>query len=553
MQNKSGRNGLPPQKFRLSTAERVSDILKPDVLDDETRRQIVRDVMGVSSLVRDDRCSPDTSLLSGRHSPEGNYPAVLRKRVSGGDADCVSAMARRLKTLESQLYSYRMELKEKSDKLSLAEAKYEKEKARREEAESIVVELYDDKNELETQLLEMQKFLADYGLQWVGDGKKGNKKNGDKKKAIAGTEPEVNTQDKKNASSQSLSSVTPNSFELYGGEYINETPVLSRSPSQLHEKQEADDVVLESHFLRKSDAVSLEKGSSSFPLPVSMEVLKRHAKILSDHVGVKGVVTKGKRGGIKEREVVRIIVYKNGICVNGGIFRKFGCPLCDSVLKDIADGYYPYEFKQKYPDGFPIEIIDQTSVSAAETLNVIKSAANVKSLVSLQGEEAGGGYQTLSREDFLKRLPVSRVTPSGRIVSVKEEIAHLIGCHKNRGILRHVSGAERRTAGNESAVVAKNEDGGCSLQQPRRIKGLVAVLVRYPSGEEVALNLLPESTIAELRKELSLAVPGFSTMYDIRLSFPAVTYSDDSKTLKELGLATSCTLMVQPRTHHVKN
>lgn len=54
------------------------------------------------------------------------------------------------------------------------------------------------------------------------------------------------------------------------------------------------------------------------------------------------------------------MVYANGIVVNQGAFRPYGWPLCDAFLHDLIDGYYPYEFKDKYPDGFPVEVIDKT-------------------------------------------------------------------------------------------------------------------------------------------------------------------------------------------------
>lgn len=68
----------------------------------------------------------------------------------------------------------------------------------------------------------------------------------------------------------------------------------------------------------------------------------------------------GKSGAICDREVVHVVIYANGIVVNQGAFRPYGWPLCDAFLHDLADGYYPYEFKDKYPDGFPVEVIDKT-------------------------------------------------------------------------------------------------------------------------------------------------------------------------------------------------
>ncbi|RNF26874.1 uncharacterized protein Tco025E_00836 [Trypanosoma conorhini] len=525
----------PLQKFRLPAGQQLSNLLRPDVLDDEVRQRIVRDVMGaVATTTRDDRPSSGTPASLKRHSREGNYPASLRDRVSGGGGDLLGAMAQRLKTLEAQQKAYRMELKEKTEKLACAEANYKEEKAKREEAEAMVVELYDEKQELERLVGDMQKFLADYGLKWVGDRAEERSKNrgansrGYERVAFA-----------KGGSSPSSEPATSQSFELYAGDYSNQTPVLSPSPTP--RASGTDDAPTQKPLPVGRRTPS--KTNTAASLPVSIEVLQRNAKILSDHVGCRGVVTNGRQGGIKEFEVVRIVVYEDGICVNGGPFRPFGWPLCDAVVNDLAEGFYPYEFKQRFPDGFPIEVIDQTSVRCSKGKDAKKDDANVKDLRDLQD---GGGYQPVSREEFLKRLPATRITTNGRIVPVREAIANIIGRPSKAETVRHVSEAERRVTGGGSATEAESGDAAVS---PHRIRGLVAVLVRFPSGVKVTLQLSPESTIADLRHELKSAVPSFTAAYDVRLSFPAVTYTDDAKTLRELGLLTSCTLMIQPRTH----
>ncbi|ESL05233.1 hypothetical protein TRSC58_07132 [Trypanosoma rangeli SC58] len=526
---------VPLQKFRLPATQQLSNILKPDVLDDEVRQRIVRDVMGGVAMTGGHRPLPEMSAPLNRQNHEGNYPANLRDRVSSGSGDLLSVMAQRLKTLEAQQKAYRMELKEKMEKLSCAEANYREEKAKREGAEAMVVELYDEKQELERLVEDMQRFLADYGLKWVGD-------NAEEKKKEKGTNSQGHEHfafaKKRNSLSSKPATLKP--FELYAGDYNNETPVLSPSPTPRASGTGDTSTQKPSPEGRKTSC----KTCRAATLPVPIEVLQRHAKILSDHVGCRGVVTNGKQGGIKELEVVRIIVYQDGICVNGGPFRPFGWPLCDAVLDDLAEGFYPYEFKQRFPDGFPIEVIDQTSVCCGKGNEGKKSGGNVKDLRDVQG---GKGHQPVSKEEFLKRLPDTRITTNGRIVSVREAIANIVGHPPKTETLRHVSESERRVAGENRATEAKS--GDAAVSSPHRIQGLVAVLVRFPSGIKVTLHLAPENTIADLRRELKSAVPTFNAAYDVRLSFPAVTYTDDTKTLRELGLLTSCTLMIQPRKH----
>ncbi|KAH9578199.1 UBX domain [Trypanosoma melophagium] len=540
MQQNVNKSGLPLQKFRPRGAQRRTDILKPDVLDDETRRRIVRDVMDGGP--------------SQRVNHEGNHPANFRDRVAGGNGDLLGVMAQRLKTLEAQQQAYRMELMEKTEKLAKAEAKYEAEKNKREEVETAMLELYNEKEELERQVEEMHKFLADYGLRWVGD--KDDKNNHQQRsKGIASRRPTSSL-----LSSPGTSIPIGERFELYAGNYSNKTPVISRSPTPTSGRRGNTSIQQDrlSHGVTSKESANVDHPN----LPVSIDVLIRHAKILSDYVGTRGVVSTGKYGGIKEREVVRIVVYQDGICVNGGPFRPFGWPLCDAVINDLAEGYYPYEFKDRYPDGFPIEVIDKTSVRCTH-VNGTDRKDNIHSLQQMEEND----HNPITREEFLKRLPATLITAGGRIVPVRDNIIHMMeggnkskgnkneGNNKNNsqsgdGTVRHISEAEKRIEEEKRKSEVTNDGNDTSTKgalSPKRVKGLVAVLVRFPSGKKVALNLSPDNTIADLRKELKIAYPSFNKSYDIRLSFPAVTYSDDKKTLRELGLLTSCTLMVQPR------
>lgn len=44
-------------------------------------------------------------------------------------------------------------------------------------------------------------------------------------------------------------------------------------------------------------------------------------------------------------------VFKNGIMLGRGPFRPFGTQETEYFINDILDGYFPYELKDKYPDG----------------------------------------------------------------------------------------------------------------------------------------------------------------------------------------------------------
>ncbi|KAG8348753.1 SEP domain [Trypanosoma vivax] len=537
MQRDGKCSGAPLQKFRPRGMQQLADILKPDVLDDDTRQHIMRNVLSSTSTGQEGDVEQDYQeplKVWRRQSGERSYSQNLRDSVAGANSDLLGAMAQRLKTLESQQKAYRMELKEKAEILCRLQSEFKAERLRREEAETLVVDLYNDKEELEKEVAEMKQFLADYGLQWVGSGKNSG--------AAGKMTTEQSTAQVAEAAASPDSVAGP--FELYAGDYVDPVPAPVSSSCEPSARAPS------------TSNVSMPKTSQA-ALPVSMDLLKENAQILSDHIGYKGVVTSGKQGAIKEREVVRIVVFQDGISVNDGPLRPFGWPLCDAVLNDIVDGYYPYEFKQRYPDGFPIDIVDHTHQTFTEASSE-KARGNVMDLQGLRSACS----QAMSREQFLKLLPPTRVTANGRIVDVRGEIARMIGCSSDdasiqgNSVVHHITEVEREEMKDQHSAAAPDADGSpCSLPQhvnsggatpTQQVEKMVALLLRFPSGQKLLLNLLPDSTIADLRREVSAALPSFTAMYDIRLTYPIQILDDDSKTLRDLGLLMSCVLIIHP-------
>lgn len=210
-----------------------------------------------------------------------------------------------------------------------------------------------------------------------------------------------------------------------------------------------------------SSPSSLAPGSMPAP-PIDIALLQRNAQILSNYVGSKQVVTSedGHKGCIRDREIVRVVIYKNGICVNNGPFRPFGWPLCEAFIQDLAEGYYPYEFKEKYPDGYPLEVTDrheeecdpynpQTSGAAFSSAGGGVSG-NVLSTVRVW--ENDGGYQPVSQDEFLQKLPVKAISATGRLIDVRETIASIL------------SGGEKPASCGTSAGTAVLD--ACRIEKP---------------------------------------------------------------------------------------
>lgn len=62
--------------------------------------------------------------------------------------------------------------------------------------------------------------------------------------------------------------------------------------------------------------------------------------------------------GFKHLKEVSIFFFANGLMIAGMPFYPYYAKQAQSVLSDILDGYFPYDLKDKYPDGVPLKPVD---------------------------------------------------------------------------------------------------------------------------------------------------------------------------------------------------
>lgn len=55
-------------------------------------------------------------------------------------------------------------------------------------------------------------------------------------------------------------------------------------------------------------------------------------------------------------------LYANGLMLFEGPFRKFTDPTAKMLIKDLSDGYFPWELKERYPEGVPFSVVDKRCV-----------------------------------------------------------------------------------------------------------------------------------------------------------------------------------------------
>ncbi|KAM6334762.1 UBX domain-containing protein 11 [Alca torda] len=65
---------------------------------------------------------------------------------------------------------------------------------------------------------------------------------------------------------------------------------------------------------------------------------------------------------LRQPEPLPLTLYQNGIVMFNGPFRPYEDPSTQQCLQDIMDGYFPSELQMRYPDGVPLQVTDRRDV-----------------------------------------------------------------------------------------------------------------------------------------------------------------------------------------------
>lgn len=66
----------------------------------------------------------------------------------------------------------------------------------------------------------------------------------------------------------------------------------------------------------------------------------------------------GNMKGFKQHDEVPIFFFQNGLMIKDCPFYPYYSKQAQSVLADILDGYFPFDLKEKFPNGVPLKPID---------------------------------------------------------------------------------------------------------------------------------------------------------------------------------------------------
>ena len=542
-----------------------------------------------------------------KRTPPGGASAAIPAAGGGsgaGDMSLMTAMAGRLRNAEESAAQLRAELKKRDATIAELKASLARSEGlglvrsqssppadaspppgvqQHTDADGRMLKAHNDKlremlrkSDAENRSLakennEMKAFLKDYGMHWVGNG-----------------------------SAPSPSSSSPNS--------LSPDPSAAGSP-EAHSAAEQGVGVAADLDLKSRDAglkqglwkpavaqgveesVSLndEAGPEALGFAMDPAVIAGNVKQLNFIAGEgEKEIAVGADGlrRFKEKALVAYVFYKNGIFARGGPLRAYTLQESRVLVKDLMDGYFPWELKDEYPEGVPLRVEFRLQEAWGKTAAGEDDVPLFRAFAGA-GQALGGGpvganadegaaggrvdegaceaaarqrevYQPKAGrglgETLFRRLPEKVVRANGEVISVRNEIRNLVrggaecssSASNNKVVVEHVAvpdGAAAMPApgaGSEAAVVGGGGGGGGGEQSRLRIK--------TPDGDRVLELSLPyDATIEALRRAIlaHLSAAGQAVgRFTLRTSFPARQFDRDSETLREAGLVPNASLFM---------
>ena len=291
-------------------------------------------------------------------------------------------------------------------------------------------ELRDDNIELENQVVEMEQFLADYGLEWVGQSV-GPPRGGSGGDANCSQNRAESKKEEGNCSSNSTKKTSSAFYTLDGSERKQGSPAEAKTRTAAATDNRSDfrdyktNGILSGSNTTSGDGSDSGTRSSSNIYHVDYHDFHKKVQELNDMINSEPAqVRKEKHNARQARlmqpceftESIPLTFYSNGIMIRRGPFRPSDSASYKAFCRDIMDGYFPSDFRKEHPDGVLFCLTDKHRESYNGTVQ--------RTLVSgsLNPEDSTNA-QAYSREEILNKLPTQKVLQNGDVVDIRAGIA----------------------------------------------------------------------------------------------------------------------------------
>ncbi|NXS45918.1 UBX11 protein, partial [Balaeniceps rex] len=400
------------------------------------------------------------------------------------DSELVSSMMQKITLLEQKIEKQAQEIQLKDRRIAELEEKMKTLQKGQDAPDSSATEELEIRClQLQTQVWEMERFLNDYGLVWVGE----------------------------------------------RHEQLEDLESLK------------DEEELPARSLWKPGEAVVSKHQIDFDL--ILENVKDLNALAAEGVSQIEHTPGGAR--LRQPEPLPLTLYQNGIVMFDGPFRPYEDPSAQQCLQDIMDGYFPSELQMRYPDGIPLQVTDRRDVifrerdlpgsfpghgqvvghsKSSEVQETTEIPGSTRAHVALWHQLLGfpGTGRSLRRAGSGDTHPLW-FQGSG-------------GVRSSKGILvetPRLSALERVKTAEEAEASAPDV---CTL----RIKS-------ESGEQTYIVKMLFTETIGDLRQHLAHIRGGDSDSYEIISTFPQRVYTDNARSLQECGLIPNASLLLWRR------
>ncbi|XP_048208056.1 UBX domain-containing protein 11 [Perognathus longimembris pacificus] len=409
--------------------------------------------------------------------------ALSRQGSSFDDSELMTSLAKKVQDLEEQVKQQNDELLSKDQKIlalenlvqNLQQQQGGLSRQQQEELETTCMQL-------QRQVGEMERFLNDYGLQWVGE-----------------PMDQEDSEDRRAPEDDGQAWMTAKKFWKPGDSLVPPEVDFDRLLASL---QDLSELVVEGE-------------PQVLPVPG------------------------GARLGVLEP--IPLTLYRNGIMMFDGPFRPFHDPATQRCLRDILDGFFPSELRSLYPDGVPFKVSDlRDQVYPEDGLGPLPGEGRVvgwQRMFKAQDRMEEHPGSTLTAEKFLSKLPKC-VIRQGEVVDIRGPIRDTLQnfcplpTRIQEVVVETPALAEERQRSQESP----------DMPAPP----LTTLRIRSENGEQAFLLMMrPEDTVGDVRALLAQARNMDAAAFEILSTFPPIVYRDDALTLQTAGLVPNSTLLLR--------
>ncbi|XP_036888632.1 UBX domain-containing protein 11 isoform X1 [Sturnira hondurensis] len=408
---------------------------------------------------------------------------VSRQEPSAHNSE-MATMTMKMRDLERQVKAQTDEMLSKDRKIraleklveTLQENKGQMSLQRQEELETMCMKL-------QRQVGEMERFLGDYGLLWVGE-----------------PTDQEDSEDSTGSEDDKRDWMKANKFWKPGDSLVPPEVDFDRLLASLKDLSE----------------LVVDDGTQGTPMPSGAQLC-----VL---------------------EPIPLKLYRNGIMMFDGPFRPFHDPATQRCLRDILDGFFPSELQRLYPDGGPFKVSDlRNQVYPENRLDPFPGEGRVVGWQRIRKPSVTVEHpgSKMTAEKFLNRLP-KFVIRQGEVIDIRGPIRDTLQSCCPWPVPVQEIVVETPALAAENKRIQESPESPAPRLSMLRIKS-------EDGEQAFLLLMRPEDTVGDVRDLLAQARATDANTFEIFCTFPPTVYDDDSLTLQAAGLVPNAVLLLRAR------